>query len=115
MTTEFNSNINLGAIPGAPVQKAADKGVVPAEKKEAADKNLQEVPVDQSAVAGKSQIKADNIAGDLVAFKSNPKTIEMADKIFDKAYASLVAEKDPEAYEKACLVASQFVKECSEK
>ena len=115
MTTEFNNKINLGAIPSAPVQKVTEKNAAPVEKNEVKDVNSQEVPVGQNAVAGKSQIKADNIANDLVTFKSNPKAVEMADRIFDKTYASLVAEKDPEAYEKACLVASQFVRECLEK
>ena len=115
MTTEFNSNLNLGSIPQVNAQKGIEKEVAPApsaaaEVKETASKEL---PVGQDAIAGKSQIKADNVANDLVAFCSNPKAVELSDKFFDKAYAQLLAQKDPNAYEKACLLTSQFVAECT--
>ena len=114
MTTEFNSNLNLGAIPQVNTQKGIEKEVAPAaaaaEVKETASKD---VPVGQDAIAGKSQIKADNVANDLVTFCSNPKAIELSEQFFDKAYAQLVAQKDPNAYEKACLMTSQFVAECT--
>ena len=117
MTTEFNSNFNLGAI-----QKQTN--VKPAEVKEdvqaAPIEEIEEpkstgVLVGQSAIAGKSQIKTDSIGNDLTVLMANPKLIEKASAVFDKAYAALVKENDPEAYEKACLICSQFVVECGKK
>ena len=114
MTTEFNSNLNLGAIPQVNAQRGIEKEVAPAaitaEVNQTASK---EVPFGQDAIAGKSQIKADNVANDLVTFCSNPKAVELSEQFFDKAYAQLLAKKDPNAYEKACLLTSQFVAECT--
>ncbi len=117
MSTEFNSNISINSISQPTTSKpAAEKEqavVLPAENNEiqTSQGNL----VGQSAIAGKSQIKADNIANDMLTFCSNPKAVELSDKFFDKAYAALVAEKDPNAYEKACLMTAQFVAECVKK
>lgn len=113
MTTEFNSNLNLGAIPQVNTQKGIEKEVASAAAAEVKEAALKEVPFGQDAIAGKSQIKADNVANDLVTFCANPKAVELSDKFFDKAYAQLLAQKDPNAYEKACLLTSQFVAECT--
>ena len=117
MSTEFNSNINLGAI-----QKKAN--VKPTEIKEENLEQLaeesnptisQNFPVGQSAIAGKSQIKTDNISNDLLTLKTNPGLVRLADEAFDRAYEKLLSQNDPEAYEKACVIANAFVQECVSK
>jgi len=112
MSTEFNSNLNLGSIPQQNPAKGIEKEVAPQASVEVkAETVSKEVPVGQEAIAGKSQIKADNIAKDLATFCGNYKAVAISDQFFDRAYADLVAQKDPQAYEKACLMTSQFVKE----
>lgn len=118
MSTEFNSNINFGSI-----QKKS--GIKPNEIKEeileqAIDDNNEDireynVPVGQSAIAGKSQIKTDNISNDLLMLKTNPGIVHVADEVFDRAYEKLSASNDPEAYEKASVIANAFVHECCNK
>lgn len=115
MSTEFNSNLNFGAI-----QKKSN--VKPAEIKEENLEHLldettneivsQSFPVGQSAIAGKSQIKTDNISNDLLTLRTNPNLVKLADAAFDRAFKKLSEQKDPEAYEKACLIANAFVQEC---
>ena len=118
MSTEFNSNINFGSI-----QKKA--GVKPSEIKEEIiestigdnneDIRAYNVPVGQNAIAGKSQIKTDNISNDLLMLKTNPQLVHLADEAFDKAYSKLAEANDSEAYEKACVIANAFVNECCNK
>ena len=118
MSTEFNSNLNFGAI-----QKQS--GVKPSEQKDeileqVVDENIEDVksqgvPVGQSAIAGKSQIKTDNISNDLLMLRTNPKLVNLSGEVFDRAYAKLTEQNDPEAYEKACGIANAFVQECAHK
>lgn len=116
MSTEFNSNLNIGAVPQVqpPVAVAETKPAVEPEKVPEAPVQT-DVPKGQEAVAGQSQIKTDNIKSDMAAFCGNPQVIALSDQFFDVAYAQLQAENDPEAYEKACLYTSQFVNECVKK
>ena len=114
MTTDFNGNINFNANPKTTASKQVDKENIVSAGVNAGEKLQSEgVPMGQSAIVGQSQIKADNIAKDLATFKANPKLIQVADGFFDKAYAQLLASNDPYAYEKACLMTSEFVNECA--
>lgn len=117
MTTEFNSNLNLGAIQKQHAVKSTEvkDEIAAAPIEEIEEPKSQGVPVGQSAIAGKSQIKADNVSNDIATFAANPNVVMLSDNFFDKAYDSLVAENDPNAYEKACLMTSEFVNECVKK
>jgi len=121
MSTEFNSNLNLGAVSTPKTVKHTDeakeaKEIAAAPVEEIETPKSEGVPVGQSAIAGKSQIgKVDNVQNDIAAFCGNPKAIALSDGFFDKAYAQLCAENDPNAYEKACLMTSEFVNECVKK
>ena len=118
MSTEFNSNLNFGAIQKQAKIKASeakDEILEQSIDEISEDVKSQGVPVGQSAIAGKSQIKTDNISNDLLMLRTNPKLVELADEAFDRAYEKLTEQKDPEAYEKACMIASAFVQECASK
>lgn len=112
MSTEFNNNINLGSVHRSSASKHIEKDDIVIAQQEEKDSLNNSFPVGQSALAGKSQIKADNIARDLALFKSNPHLVKVSDKFFDEAYERLLASNDPQAYEKACLLTSAFVNEC---
>ncbi len=118
MSTEFNSNLNFGAIQKQTNVKPSDV------KDEILEQSIEEiveepksqgVPVGQSAIAGKSQIKTDNISNDLLTLKTSPKLVMLADEAFDRAYEKLSEQNDPHAYEKACMIANAFVQECAHK
>lgn len=67
---------------------------------------------DQTEILGRSQIcKKDNLACDIAFGVKNPQAIQSADKFFDLAYAQLVKENDPNAYEKASSMASIYARE----
>lgn len=116
MSTEFNSNLNFGAIQKSAKIKASEAKEEILEQpidEIAEESKSQGVPVGQSAIAGKSQIKTDNISNDLLTLKTNPKLVQLADEAFDKAYEKLSEQDDPEAYAKACMIANAFVQECA--
>lgn len=116
MSTEFNSNINFGAIQkqtGVKASEIKDESLEQQLDETKANTISQNFPVGQSAIAGKSQIKTDNISNDLLTLKTNPQLVKLADEAFDIAYEKLAAQNDPEAYEKACLITNAFVQECS--
>ncbi len=117
MPADFNkiNSIPQQAPPvGAHPQMVPAPAAAPLEEK-AQPEIAPKIPTDQAAVAGQSQIKTDNVKGDIATFKGNPGLISMADTFFDHAYADLQAQNDPNAYEKACLMSSQFVNECVKK
>lgn len=118
MSTEFNSNLNLGTVSTPKTVKNTEevKEITSAPVEEIETPKSEGVPVGQSAIAGQSQIgKIDNVQNDVAAFCANPHVIQLSDSFFDKAYAQLAAENDPNAYEKACLMTSEFVNECVKK
>lgn len=66
----------------------------------------------QTEILGRSQIsKADNLKSDVAFGIANQDAISSADKFFDIAYAQLVKENDPKAYEKASTMASIYARE----
>lgn len=61
----------------------------------------------QTEVLGRSQVnKTDNLSADVAFAMANPETTERADKLFDVAYAQLLDKNDPDAYGKACSIAT---------
>ena len=115
MSTEFNSNLNFGAIQKQSKIKAAEvkDEILEQDVIEDVEEQInQGFPLDQSAIAGKSQIKTDNISSDLLTLRTNPKLVSLADEAFDRAFSKLSEQNDPEAYEKSCVIANAFVNEC---
>lgn len=118
MSTEFNSNLNLGTVTSKKAVKQSEEIKEPtaAPIEEIEPPKIDAVPVGQSALAGKSQVgQVDNVQNDVKVFGQNPQLVALSDKFFDKAYEQLCAKNDPDAYEKACLLTSEFVNECTKK
>lgn len=58
-------------------------------------------------VLGRSQVSStDNVQHDITFGVANKKKISKSDILFEKAYNSLMEKGDPEAYEKACSIAT---------
>lgn len=102
--------INAGQVPNIE-QKSADKSELQFSGNETNTKVVNDL-TNQTELLGRSQIcKKDNLACDVAFGMKNPQAIESADKFFNIAYAQLVKENDPNAYEKASSMASIYARE----
>lgn len=60
-----------------------------------------------SEVLGRSQVsKTDNLKVDVAYAMTNQDAISKSDKLFEMAFKGLQEEGDPNAYEKACAIAT---------
>lgn len=58
-------------------------------------------------VLGRSQVsKSDNLKSDLTFSAEHPEILNNSDKLFELAFENLSAKGDPNAYEKACSIAT---------
>lgn len=63
-------------------------------------------------VLGQSQVKRpENVATDTEFFMKNPEIVAICDEYFEKTLEKLTADKDPQAYENACVLTDAFAKE----
>ena len=70
----------------------------------------------QADVVGRSQIhRADNVKEDVNFMLRNPEIMAKAERFFDVAYAQLLKEDSPNAYEKAAAMATTFARELASK
>ena len=70
----------------------------------------------QADVVGRSQIqKADNLKEDVNFMLKNPDIMAKTEAFFNLAYAQLLKEDSPNAYEKAAAMATTFARELSSK
>ena len=104
--TEINKNMNVSKIQKTEVKKEEQiEKTSPAFEKEEA-KIVQDFS-NPSEILGRSQVtKSDNLKEDVSFGVSNAKTIEQSDKLFELAYNNLKEQGDPNAYEKACTIAT---------
>lgn len=104
-------NVGQGKVPANVEQKSAEKSEPQFSGSESNPKVVKDLS-DQTEILGRSQIsKTDNLASDVAFGMQNPQAIESADKFFNIAYAQLVKENDPNAYEKASSMASIYARE----
>lgn len=103
--------INVGKLSQNIEHKSAEKSEPQFSGSESNPKVVKDLS-DQTEVLGRSQIsKTDNLACDVAFGMQNPQAIESADKFFNIAYAQLVKDNDPNAYEKASSMASIYARE----
>lgn len=104
-------NAGQGQVPPTIEQKSADKSEPQFSANEINTKVVNDL-TNQTELLGRSQIcKTDNLACDVKFGMQNPQAIESADKFFNLAYAQLVKDNDPNAYEKASTMASIYARE----
>lgn len=103
--------INVGKLSQNLEHKSAEKSEPQFSGSESNPKVVKDL-LDQTEVLGRSQIsKTDNLTCDVAFGMQNPQAIESADKFFNIAYAQLVKDNDPNAYEKASSMASIYARE----
>lgn len=104
-------NVGQGQVPPNIEPKSADKSDPQFSANEANAKVVNDLS-NQTELLGRSQIcKKDNLTCDVAFGMKNPQAIESADKFFEMAYAQLVNENEPDAYEKASAMASIYARE----
>lgn len=102
--------VDVGQVPNVET-KSAEKSEPQSAEETAAPKVVNDLS-NQTEVLGRSQIsKADNLKADVAFGMQNFDAIKSADRFFDIAYAQLVEDNDPNAYEKASTMASIYAKE----
>lgn len=78
-----------------------------------AENTLSEIP-SSASVIGRSMVSQDNVNNDIAFGIKNPQVLQKCESFFDSVYTELSNSKDPEAYEKACMLTSAFAKEISQ-
>lgn len=102
--------IEMNQIPNID-HKASDKSELQFCAEDSNQKVIKDLS-NQTEILGRSQInKADNLKSDVAFGIANQQAIASADKFFDIAYAQLVKDNDPNAYEKASSMASLYARE----
>lgn len=105
--TEINKNIEIGKMQKVDFQSGktekAENSVCP----EAEETCVKDFSNPKAEVLGRSQVSpTDNLKADVDFALSNQKAIENSDKLFEMAFNSLKEQGDPNAYEKACAIAT---------
>ncbi|MBR1754482.1 hypothetical protein IJ732_06555 [bacterium] len=108
--TEINRMNGIQNIQG--VQHAQAAKPILGDNGEQAEKKTIENLAGQADIVGRSQIKrADNVKEDVNFMLKNPDIMAKTEAFFNLAYAQLLKEDSPNAYEKAASMATTFARE----
>lgn len=108
---EIKNNVEIGKAQGADFKSSKTEKSEPQFCAELEETDLKDFS-NPTEILGRSQVsKADNLKEDVAFGMANPQAIASADKFFNIAYAQLLSQNDPNAYEKASTMASIYAKE----
>lgn len=103
---EIKNNVEIAKMQNAGLKQdklAKSEESLTSESEETALKDFS----NPTEILGRSQVsKTDNVKQDTSFGVSNPSKIARSDKLFEMAYKNLMAKGDPDAYEKACTIAT---------
>lgn len=103
--SKINNNMEIGKVQKADSKAEKTENVIPQPKME--ESSIKDFSNPTAEALGRSQVnRTDNLQSDVAFGMANPDTIENADKLFNIAFAGLRADGDPNAYEKACAIAT---------
>lgn len=103
---EINKNMDIGKVQKVDLQTSKTEKNEPQFCGEIEEVNVKDFS-NPKEVLGRSQVnKADNLKNDVSFGIANPKAIENSDKLFELAFNKLQSKGDPNAYEKACAIAT---------
>lgn len=105
---EIKNNVEVGKIPKADFKKEKCEE---AEPQFCGESNNESPKVkdfsNPTEALGRSQVnKADNLKTDIAFCSVHPEAVENSDKLFEIAFKGLQDSGDPNAYEKACAIAT---------
>lgn len=104
-----NNNIEVGKITKPEVATHSEKAdeIIATE-----EKVVKDFSNPKAEILGRSQVNsADNLKNDVNFAIKNPEAIKDADKFFEYAYAKLLKDDVPNAYEKAAAMSTLFARE----
>lgn len=103
---EVNRNIDISKIQKQDVQFGNVEKPEQTKAEEPAQSEIKDFS-NPTEILGRSQIsKTDNVKSDIAFGIANPEAIERSDKLFEMAFKGLQESGDPNAYEKACAIAT---------
>jgi hypothetical protein len=110
--TDINKMNGINNIQNIQNAQKINKANVPP----AANNKVIENLAGQADIVGRSQVqRADNVKEDVNFMLKNPEIMAKAERFFDIAYAQLLKEDSPNAYEKAAAMATVFARELATK
>lgn len=103
---EINKNMDIGKIQKSEL-KSNDSDKMDLQPITSEGKEIKDFSNPTAEALGRSQVsKTDNLKSDIAFGISHPEAISKSDKLFNMALAKLEADGDPDAYEKACSIAT---------
>lgn len=107
---EIKNNMEIGKVQKQDVKFCGTEKTEPQIGKPAVpEKEIKDFSNPSAEALGRTQVsvnKPDNIKEDIKFGMANPEAISASDKLFDLALSKLEAQGDPNAYEKACTIAT---------
>lgn len=103
---EINKNIDIGKVQKTEL-KSNDSGKIDSQPITSEGKEIKDFSNPTAEALGRSQVsKTDNLKSDVAFASAYPQALSKSDKLFNMALAKLEADNDPDAYEKACSIAT---------
>lgn len=103
---EIKNNVEIGKVQKAELKPSKVNDAEPQFCGELEKDSVKDFS-NPTEVLGRSQVnKTDNLKEDLTFGMANPEVMNKSDKLFNLALSKLEAQGDPNAYEKACAVAT---------
>lgn len=103
---EINKNMDLGKVQKSEL-KSNDSEKMDLQPITSEGKEIKDFSNPTAEALGRSQVnKTDNLKSDVAFASAYPQAISKSDKLFNMALAKLEADGDPNAYEKACSIAT---------
>lgn len=103
---EIKNNVEIGKVQKSELKSNKSNNVESNSATESEISNVNDFS-NPTEVLGRSQVsKTDNLKEDVTFGVANPDAICKSDKLFEMAFKGLQNEGDPNAYEKACAIAT---------
>lgn len=103
---EIKNNVEIGKMQNADLRLSKSEKAEPQAISEGEESSIKDFS-NPTEVLGRSQVNStDNLKSDVKFGLANPDAIASSDKLFNIAYSQLLNENDPQAYEKACAIAT---------
>lgn len=103
---EVNRNVDIAKIQKQDIKFGNAETIEPAKTEEKSAIEIKDFS-NPTELLGRSQVsKTDNNKTDVAFGVANPAAIERSDKLFEMAFKGLQESGDPNAYEKACAIAT---------
>jgi len=103
--SKINNNVEIGKVQKVDSKIEKTENIEPQSKRE--ESSIKDFSNPKAEALGRSQVKStDNLQADVAFGMAHPEAIKSADKLFNLSFSGLQADNDPDAYIKACAIAT---------